>query len=235
MVFGCPGLDERFRPKMGQRAPPNLRKTSTSIHCPPSGAINSALASFPMGIVNKVELARDPNTSPEILSMLITDEDEEVRLLVSLNESTPEAALYPQVDFDEVRSMVNELRLWYQAVGGIDEIDEEESIKYSPLQVWSEIHNDDDVIRTSGLSRAAHCFFVSHNSPKGERWDLDPVTVAIVLDCDIHDPTHWDEYTFEGYPRCCGGCGRIIIDLDELLEEDSDESIINSIEWLSLS
>jgi len=186
-------------------------------------------------VVSKMELARDPNTSPEILSMLITDEDEEVRLLVSLNESTPEAALYPQVDFDEVRSMVNELRLWYQAVGGIDEIDEEESIKYSPLQVWSEIHNDDDVIRTSGLSRAAHCFFVSHNSPKGERWDLDPVTVAIVLDCDIHDPTHWDEYTFEGYPRCCGGCGRIIIDLDELLEEDSDESIINSIEWLSLS
>ena len=186
-------------------------------------------------MVSKMELARDPNTSPEILSMLITDEDEEIRLLVSLNESTPKAALYPQVDFDEVRSKVNELRLWYQAVGGIDEIDEEELENYSLTQVWTEVDADDYVYLTSHQVGDANRFFVSHNSPKGEGWDLDSVTTAIVLDCVIHDPTYRDEYTFEGYPVCCGGCGRIFIDLDELLEEDSDKSIINSIEWRSLS
>jgi len=184
-------------------------------------------------VVSKIELARDPNTSPEILSMLITDEDEEVRLLVSLNESTPEAALYPQVDFDEVRSQVNELRLWYQAVGGIDEIDEEELENYSLTQVWTEVNTGDYVYLISGLSGDANRFFVSHNSPKGERWDLDSVTTAMYLDCAIHDRTYRDEDTLEGDPRCCGGCGSIFIDLDRLLKEDSDESIINSIEWAS--
>lgn len=183
--------------------------------------------------MDKRRIASNRNTPPEVLSMLIEDEDEEVRLLVSLNESTPVAALYSQLDFDEIRNQVSKLRQWFHIFGKIDEISEEESIKYSPLQVWSEINNDDDVILTSGLSMAANRIFVSQNLREGEDWSLDSIAVALFIDCPIS--IDFDEHAFKGRPACCGGHGRIYIDLEELLQDDSDESIIKNIEWSDLN
>jgi hypothetical protein len=39
--------------------------------------------------MDKVELARDPNTSPKTLEQLATDEDSEVRWEVANNPNTP--------------------------------------------------------------------------------------------------------------------------------------------------
>jgi hypothetical protein len=176
----------------------------------------------------KLQLAAGRNTSRELLSRLAGDEDEEIRLVIALNNSTPKTALYSQLDFESIRFKVTQLRDWIQIYGEIEEIDESKLSEYSQFQVWSENNSQEyEVILESGAKENANRLFVSKNSRAGE--DEVSVVTAIFDECPY--PIEFDEFDFDGVPNCCGGENSIYIDLENLVKDDSNESIVKNIEW----
>ena len=180
----------------------------------------------------KLELAKGPDTSAEILSNLARDHDEEIRLFVALNDSSPRKALYSELDFDGIRVKVSELRDWLEIYGEIDEIDESDLSKYSNLQIWSENNDEEYEVRLeSGEYEGANRLFVSRNL----RADEDEVSIvtAVFIQCPF--PIEFDEFDYDGRPNCCGGGNNVYIDLEDLVNDDSDESILACIEWADLN
>ena len=176
----------------------------------------------------KLQLAAGRNTSGELLSRLAGDEDEEIRLVIALNNSTPKTALYSQLDFESIRFKVTQLRDWIQIYGEIEEIDEGKLSEYSQFQVWSENNSQEyEVILESGAKENANRLFVSKNLRAGE--DEVSVVTAIFDECPY--PIEFDEFDFDGVPYCCGGENCIYIDLENLVNDDSNESIVKNIEW----
>jgi len=176
----------------------------------------------------KLQLAKGFDTPAEILSMLAGDDDEEIRLFVALNNSTPSKALYSQLDFDGIRVHVSELRDWLKIYGEIKEIDESDLSKYSDLQVWSENNDEEYEVRLeSGEYEGANRLFVSRNL-RADESEVNIVT-AVFIPCPF--PIEFDEFDYEGKPNCCGGYNKVYIDFEYLVNEDSDDSIVKYIEW----
>ena len=176
----------------------------------------------------KLQLAKRRDTPAEILSILARDDDEEIRLFVALNNSVPMKALYSELDFEGIRVKVSELRDWLEIYGEINEIDESDLSKYSDLQVWSE--NNDlgyEVRLDSGEYEGANRLFVSRNL-RADECEVSIVT-AVFFQCPF--PIEFDEFDYEGEPNCCGGYNNVYIDLEYLVNEDSDDSIVKYIEW----
>lgn len=179
----------------------------------------------------KLRLAIDDRTAPETLSDLAQDEDEEIRLLVSINQSTPRNSLYYGLDFDEIRSNLASLKEWREKYGDMTEITESELTKYSKSQVWSEMNNDYEVTLESGIIEDANRFFVTENSrtEDDDAPHLVSVVTALYLSCPLEIDFYGLEY--EGTPKCCGGSGRIFINLENLINDESEESIVDYVEW----
>lgn len=55
----------------------------------------------------KIDIVKNPNTSPEILSELAKDKDDEIRCAVAMNPNTPEKVLFSLLLEDKCFSVVH--------------------------------------------------------------------------------------------------------------------------------
>lgn len=127
------------------------------------------------------------------------------------------------LDFEEIRSSVRKLKNWIDIYGPIQEISEAKVREIPIEKIWSELSDDNNVSLHIGILKSADRFFVSNISSNVN--DNSYIETALFTDCPVCGNNDDDFDEEENLSCLCEGNGRLFIDLEKLLKNDSNISI----------